>query len=90
MKKRYIALGIVAAAAVAIYAFREPLTAAAVDRMTANMYVPADTDAYDPGVAVGQPMPAIHALLAGREVTDVGEFMGAKGLVIFVNRSVDW
>ena len=90
MKKRYIALGLVAATAVGIYAFREPLLAAGIDRMTATMYVPSDTDAYDPGVAVGQPMPAIHALLDGRELTSIGELMGAKGAVIYVNRSVDW
>jgi hypothetical protein len=90
MKKRYVALGIVAVAAGGIYGFREPLLAAAIDRVTANMFVPADVDPYDPGVAVGQSMPAIRALLDGREVTDVGELMGSKGLVIFVNRSVDW
>ncbi len=90
MKKRYIALGIVAVAAAGIYGFREPLLAAVIDRVTANMYVPADNDPYDPGVATAQPMPTIHALYDGREVTDVDEFMGAKGLVIFVNRSVDW
>ena len=66
MKKRYIALTIVAVAASGIYAFHEPLMAAVIDRMTANMYVASDTDAYDPGVAVGQPMPAIRALLDGR------------------------
>jgi hypothetical protein len=90
MKKRYIALGMVAVAAVGIYAFREPLMAAAIDRLTANMYVSADNDPYDPGVAIGQPMPAIHALVDGREVTGVSDLMGARGLVIFVNRSVDW
>ena len=78
-------------AAVALgFVFREPLLAAVVDKMTANMFVPSDTDAYDPGLPVGTTFPAIHALYAGRDVTGIGEFMGKRGLAIFVNRSVDW
>ena len=61
-----------------------------MDRMTANMFVARDTDSYDPGVAVGQAFPAIRARYHDRELTDIGEFMGRRGMVIFVNRSVDW
>jgi hypothetical protein len=88
-----VLIGIVAFFAVAgggIYAFRGPLLAAAMDRMTANMFVAKDTDSYDPGVAVGQAFPAIRARYEDRVVTGIGEFMGPRGMVIYVNRSVDW
>ena len=91
MKK--ILLGIAAlliVAGIGIYAFRAPLMDAVADRMTAHMFVARDTDAYDPGVVVGQVFPPIHARYADREVIDIGEFMGARGVVIYVNRSVDW
>ncbi len=88
-----ILLGIAALVVVAgigIYAFRAPLMEAVADRMTAHMFVARDTDAYDPGVALGQSFPPLHARYQDREVTDIGEFMGARGVVIYVNRSVDW
>jgi hypothetical protein len=75
---------------VAGYLYRDQLKMAAVDRATANMFVDTDTDAYDPGIAIGQPVPAIHALLNGREVSSVDGLMGKRGLLLFVNRSVDW
>lgn len=91
MKK--VLIGIAAVLVVAgagIYLFRAPLLEAAMDRMTANMFVARDTDSYDPGVAVGQAFPAIRARYRDRELTDIDEFMGRRGMVIFVNRSVDW
>lgn len=91
MKKVLIGVAaFVMVAGVGIYAFRAPLLEAATDRMTANMFVARDTDAYDPGVAVGQPFPAIRARYQDRELTDVGEFTGSRGTVVYVNRSVDW
>ena len=90
---RKILLVLAAACGVALiagYLYRDELKTAAVDRATANMFVDADTDAYDPGVAIGQPMPAIHALLNGREVSSIDGLMGKRGLLLFVNRSVDW
>jgi len=90
MKKLQIALLVVVATAAGIYTFREPLMNVVVERLTADMFVAQDTDAYDPGVAVGDPLPALRARFDGREVTQLGEMMGAKGTVLFVNRSVDW
>ena len=56
----------------------------------ADMFVARDTDSYDPGVAVGEVFPAIRARYQDREITDVGEVKGPRGLVIYVNRSADW
>ena len=80
----------VAIAGVGIYTFREPLKDVMFERITANMFVARDDDAYDPGVAIGQPLPALRALYLGHEITQLGEVAGAKGTVLFVNRSVDW
>lgn len=90
MKKLQIALLVIVVAATGIYVFREPLMNVVVERVTANMFVARDTDAYDPGVAVGAQLPALRARFDGREVTQIGDMMGAKGAVLFVNRSVDW
>jgi hypothetical protein len=86
-------LGAVAALAIVAiggYAFREPLFDALAERMTANMFVASDTDSFDPGLAVGERLPALHAIHRGREIDDIGPMMGAKGLALFLNRSVDW
>jgi hypothetical protein len=91
MKKFFI--GLVCAVLVigaGMYLFRAPLKEAAMERITADMFVAADTDAYDPGVAIGTTLPALRALFGGREVSGVEEFMGRRGLVLVVNRSVDW
>jgi hypothetical protein len=85
-----IAIGILLVLVLGVYVFREPLMAAVAERMTADMFVQADTDAYDPGVATGASFPAIRALYDGKEVTDIAQFMGPNGLVLVANRSVDW
>lgn len=55
-----------------------------------DIFVSADTDAFDPGLPIGSQFPQIRALYQGREITDIDQFMGDKGLVFFANRSVDW
>lgn len=91
MKKVLIGtLAVVIALGVAGYLFRQPLMRAVADRLTTDMFVAADTDAFDPGLPVGARMPAIAARYDGRTVQDVSEFMGDNGLVLYANRSVDW
>jgi len=91
MKKFLIGfVGVLLVGGAAIYLFRAPLMEAAMNRATADMFVAADTDAYDPGVAIGTPLPALRASIDGREVTGVDEFMGPRGMILAVNRSVDW
>ena len=91
MKRRLlIGLSAVGVLAIAVYAFRGPLLAFAIDRLTAHMFVPRDDDAFDPGVAIGAPFPPIRARIGSRELTRLDEFSGEKGLAVFVNRSVDW
>ncbi len=73
-----------------MFAFRGQLVEAATNQITKKMFIERDTDSYDPGIAVGQVFPAIRAHYQDREVASIGEFMGARGMVIYVNRSVDW
>ncbi len=58
--------------------------------MTADMFIAADTDSFDPGVAIGDSFPAVRAIHQGREITDAGEFIHDKGMVFIANRSADW
>lgn len=90
MKVLMIVLGVALALVFGGYVFREPLMNAIVERMTADMFVAADNDDYDPGVATGERFPAIRALHDGNEITDIGRFMGTHGAVLIANRSVDW
>lgn len=57
---------------------------------TDNMFIPEDTDSFDPGLRVGEDFPTIRALYRGREVTQIDQFVGIKGAVFFANRSADW
>jgi hypothetical protein len=72
------------------YLFREPLKEAVFARLTADMFVAADDDAFDPGVAVGVGLPPLRAVVDGREIASIAEFAGARGTVLIANRSVDW
>ena len=55
-----------------------------------DIFVPEDTDSFDPGLPIGARFPPIRALYRGQEITDVTRFMGEKGAVFFANRSTDW
>jgi hypothetical protein len=78
--------GGVLAALAGAYVFMSPITAQNVG----DIFVPEDTDAFDPGLPIGARFPQIRALYQGREITDIDQFMGEKGAVFFANRSVDW
>jgi hypothetical protein len=91
MRKVILSIALVVGVlAVVGFAFREPLTDALVERITTDMFVAADTDAFDPGIAVGSPLPPIRALADGREVNGVDAYMGERGAILVANRSVDW
>lgn len=83
-------LAVVCAVGIAGYLFREPIMQSVMDRLTADMFVAADADTFDPGVPVGTRLPEIAARYDGRTVSDLSEFMGDNGLVLFAARSADW
>ena len=55
-----------------------------------EIFLDEDTDAYDPGLAIGERFPQIRALHQGREISGIDEFFGDRGLAFFALRSVDW
>jgi hypothetical protein len=83
-------VGILVIAAIGIYVFRGPLFNALEPVITANMFVPDDTDSFDPGLPVRARFPAIRALYRGQEITKIDQFFGDKGAIFIANRSVDW
>ena len=91
MKKRLvIVLSVLFVASGGMYLFRGQLWEGVKDAITADMFVEADTDDFDPGVAIGATFPNIRALYQGREVKDLQPFIHDKGMVFIANRSADW
>jgi hypothetical protein len=91
MKKRLvIVLSVLLVASGGIYLLRGQLWEGIKNTITADMFVEADTDDFDPGVAIGSTFPAIQALYQGQEINDVQPFVHDKGMVFIANRSADW
>jgi hypothetical protein len=72
------------------YLFKEQLWEKVQTIITADMYIAADTDNFDPGLAIGERFPNISALYQGEEITSVDRFVHDKGMVFIANRSADW
>lgn len=91
MKKVLLVIvALVVVAGVGLFLFQEPLKEMAFDKLTSDMFVASDNDAFDPGLAVGATFPPILASLDGATITDVSQYSGPNGLVFIANRSVDW
>jgi len=91
MKK--VLIGIVVAliiSSISGYAFRAPLVAAVSAQLTAEMFVEAEDDPFDAGPPVGSQLPAILASHEGTPITSMEPLMGARGLLLITNRSVEW
>ncbi|HIG60364.1 MAG TPA: hypothetical protein EYQ22_05695 [Gammaproteobacteria bacterium] len=58
--------------------------------LTDSMFVDADSDAFNPGIATGEDFPLLMAVYQGRTVSDLQSFMGDKGMIFIASRSVDW
>ena len=91
MKKFFLGLlGFVAIAVLSIYIFRAPLMEFAMEKMTADMFVAADTDSFDPGLAIGSRFPYLETRYQESTLRDTSQFNRDKGMVFIANRSVDW
>jgi hypothetical protein len=91
MKKALVGvLGALVVVAAGVYLLRAPLKERAIEKMVAEMFVSADTDSFDPGLAIGDRFPLLLAEYQGQEITDMGEFISDKGMIFIANRSVDW
>ena len=56
----------------------------------ANMFVSEVSDAFNPGVQIGERFPAIRALYQGEEITTIDRFIRDRGAIFIAARSVDW
>jgi peroxiredoxin len=91
MKKLLIIGGIaLLTAAVAVYLFRADMKEAAYDKITENMFVPADNDAFDPGPQIGTMFPGVRATYQGRDINLIQEFAGPNGTAFIATRSAEW
>jgi hypothetical protein len=91
MKRILISIVIVIVTGItSIFLFREPIAVFASEHLTADMFVDSDAGQFSPGIVVGEKFPSIRAWYQKMEKQDLQEFMGPSGLVVFVNRSVDW
>ncbi|MFT5711365.1 MAG: hypothetical protein ACI8QT_002071 [Halioglobus sp.] len=90
IKKMLTASLVLLVVAAGLYVFKSQLWDFTAKAITADMFVQADTDNFNPGIAIGEQFPDIHALYQGGEITDAGEFIHDKGMVFIANRSADW
>ena len=72
------------------YAFRGELFNMVAENVVADMFVDIDDDAFDPGPQVGSELPEIFADANGVHTQDLTQFSGERGLVVMLNRSLDW
>ncbi len=85
-----IALAVFLGAGAMLFLFREPIKEAGYARLTRDMFVPADTDAFDPGPALGSRFPGVSAVYRGRRIQLIDEFAGPRGTVFVASRSLHW
>ncbi|MEP6390539.1 MAG: redoxin domain-containing protein [Halioglobus sp.] len=91
MKKVLVAAAVALATATAlVYMYRVDVKEAAFEKLTENMFVPADTDSFDPGPALGSNFPGVRAVYQGREISVLSEFAGPNGIAFVASRSLEW
>lgn len=77
-------------AAIAFYLFRSEMKEAAYNKITENMFVPADNDDFDPGPQIGTMFPGVRATYQGRDINLIQEFAGPNGTAFIATRSAQW
>ena len=76
--------------AITVFVFREPLKDKAYEKITDDMFVEEDTDAFDPGPRIGSRFPGVTALYDGERIGLIEPFAGRLGTVFMASRSFDW
>jgi peroxiredoxin len=85
-----IVILLVVIAGLALFLFRTPVKEAVYERITADMFVPADTDSFDPGPTIGSSFPGVRARYQGQEISLLNSLAGANGTILVASRSLDW
>ena len=89
-KKIILLMVVLAIAGLATYNFKFLKRYYYVYFKTDEMFVSADTDAFDKGPELGSSLPQIKALYQGQEISSLTPLAGANGTVIVINRSLEW
>jgi peroxiredoxin len=74
----------------ALFLFRSPLKEIVYGRITDDMFVPADSDSFDPGPVVGSSFPGVRAIYQGQELSLLNSLAGTNGTILVASRSLDW
>jgi peroxiredoxin len=85
-----IVILLVVIAGLALFLFRTPVKEAVYERITADMFVPTDTDSFDPGPTIGSSFPGVRARYQGQEISLLNSLAGANGTILVASRSLDW
>ncbi|MFK7975532.1 MAG: hypothetical protein AB8C02_05315 [Halioglobus sp.] len=72
------------------YLFKDSLWETAQQAITKDMFIAADADTFDPGLAIGAIFPPIRAIHQGEQISSIENFSGDKGLLFIANRSASW
>ena len=84
-----IGLGLTTVVAGLLWVGGENIARAVKQQLTSDMFVAKDGDAFDTGLPVGAPSPALSARLDARPVTGVRRLVGDTGTVLVGARSVE-
>jgi len=72
------------------YLYKDQVKEKAYAKLTENMFVPADTDNFDPGPVLGSDFPGVRAMYRGEPIRLIHDFAGPNGTVFIASRSFDW
>lgn len=73
-----------------VYVYQDDVREKAYAKLTENMFVASDDDAFDPGPALGSDFPGVRARYQGKQIQLLAPFAGANGTVFIASRSLDW
>jgi peroxiredoxin len=91
MKKiALIIISTIAVIALSVAYFQQDVKAFTYQKLTDDMFVPAEQTDYHPGLQIGEQLPEIKVSYQGQELTNLDLFQGTKGTVLVASRSVDW
>lgn len=72
------------------YMMRDYLKESPLAGIDDAMFIPADTDNFDPGPTLGSTFPGVRATFGDKAITMLTPFAGTNGTVFIASRSLDW
>jgi peroxiredoxin len=90
MKKLTIILVLILTVGISIAIYKEPIKESIYTQVTKDMFVNEDSDEFDPGALIGDPLPQLNATHKGQTINDLSDFSGPNGVILMASRSYDW